>query len=272
MSSDRLHRPNRLTASLAQMDCRFGEPEANEERAEALISEAAQRGSDLVLLPELWRCGFDVANAALYAAPLGSGSFAWVAERAREHGLWIAGSLLEERAGRVYNTATLHSPQGELAAVYRKIHLFRLMDEQRYLTAGERAPVFELPWGRCALGICYDLRFPELFRHYALEGAVLVLLPAQWPSRRADALRFLIRARAAENQYVVLACNRVGRNNDTPFAGHSAMADPWGNVIVEGGETEVLLTATLDLGQVEEVRQQFPSLRDRRPDIYGTPQ
>jgi omega-amidase len=269
MSSDRLHRLNRLTVSLAQMDCRLGEPEANEERAEDLIREAAQRGSDLVLLPELWRSGFDLANAERYAAPLGSGPFAWVAERARHHGLWIAGSLLEARFGQVCNTATLYSPQGELAAVYRKVHLFRLMDEHLYLTAGDRAPVFELPWGPCALGICYDLRFPELFRHYALEGAVLVLLPAQWPRRRVDALRALLRARAAENQCFMLGCNRVGKNGDTPFAGHSAMIDPWGNVILEGGETELLLTADLDLTQVGEVREHFPSFQDRRPDIYG---
>jgi len=251
------------------MDCRFGEPEDNEERAAAFIDEAAHRGSDLVVLPELWRSGYDLASASRYAAPLGSGSFAWVAGQARSHGLWIAGSLLEARSGQICNTATLHSPEGELVAVYRKVHLFRLMDEHLYLAAGDRAPVFELPWGRSAMGICYDLRFPELFRHYALEGAVLVLLPAQWPRRRIDALRVLLRARAAENQCFMLACNRVGKNGDTPFAGRSAVVDPWGNTIVEGGETELLLTADLDLSLVAEVRQQFPSFQDRRPDIYG---
>lgn len=270
MSVYQLDRLHRLTVSLAQMDCRPGEPEGNEERAAAFIEEAARRGSDLVLLPELWRCGYDLANAPEYAAPLGSGSFVWVAAQARAHRLWIAGSLLETRSGQICNTATLYSPDGDLAAVYRKVHLFRLMDEHLYLAAGDRAPVFDLPWGRSAMGICYDLRFPELLRHYALEGAVLVLLPAQWPRRRVDALRVLLRARAAENQCFMMACNRVGRNGDTPFAGHSAMVDPWGNLIVEGGETELLLTADLDLSMVADVRQQFPSFQDRRPDVYDT--
>ena len=260
---------HQLTVSLAQMDCRFGEPEANEAQAAAFIAEAARRGSDLVLLPELWRSGYDLAHAARYAAPLGTGPFAWLAEQARTHGLWIASSLLEAREGEIFNTATLFSPQGELAGVYRKIHLFGLMDEDRYLAAGNTAPVFDLPWGRSALAICYDLRFPELFRRYALEGAVLIMLPAQWPRRRAEAFRTLVRARAAENQCFMLACNRVGKSGDMPFGGHSAVVDPWGNVIVEGGETELLLTAEVEVGRVDEAREHIPVFRDRRPDVYG---
>lgn len=258
-----------LTVSLAQMDCRLGEPEANEARAAAFIAEAARRGSHLVLLPELWRSGYDLANAARYAAPLGRGPFDWLARQARAHSLWIASSLLEAREGEIFNTATLFSPEGELAAVYRKVHLFGLMEEDRYLAAGNAAPVFDLPWGRSALAICYDLRFPELFRRYALQGAVLVMLPAQWPRRRAEAFRMLVRARAAENQCFVLACNRVGKSGDTPFGGRSAAVDPWGNVIVEGGETELLLTAEIEMDQVAEARERIPVFRDRRPDVYG---
>ena len=262
---------SRLTVSLAQMDCRLGEPEPNDALAEAFIAEAARRGSDLVLLPELWRSGFDLVNGARYAATLGTGPFAWLAELARTHGLWIGSSLLEAREGVIFNTATLFSPAGELAGVYRKVHLFGLMREDRYLTAGDTAPVFNLPWGRSALAVCYDLRFPELFRHYALEGTVLVMLPAQWPRRRVDVWRTLIRARAAENQLFFLACNRVGKNNEeTPFGGHSAVVDPWGNAIIEGGETEILLTAVVEIERVAEAREHIPVFHDRRPDVYGT--
>jgi len=269
MARQETHPLNRLTVSLAQMDCRFGEPEANEAQAEAFIAEAARRGSDLVLLPELWRSGYDLANAARYAAPLGRGPFAWLAELAQAHDLWIVSSLLEALEGQIFNTATLFSPAGELVGVYRKIHLFSLMQEDRYLAAGDAAPIFDLPWGRSALAICYDLRFPELFRRYALEGALLVMLPAQWPRRRLDAFRTLVRARAAENQYFMAACNRVGKSGKTPFGGHSAVMDPWGNIIVEGGETELLLTATIELEQVAEAREHIPVFRDRRPDVYG---
>jgi len=260
---------HRLTVSLAQMDCRLGKPEANEAQAETFIAEAARRGSDLVLLPELWRSGFDLANAERYAAPLGTGPFAWLAGLARTHGLWIASSLLEAREGKVFNTATLFSPAGELVGVYRKIHLFSLMKEERYLAAGDAAPVFDLPWGRSALAICYDLRFPELFRRYALEGALLVMVPAQWPRRRLAAFRTLARARAAENQYFLLACNSVGGSDEVPLGGHSTVVDPWGNRIVEGGESPLLLTATVELKQVTEAREHIPVFGDRRPDVYG---
>jgi predicted amidohydrolase len=252
------------------MDCRFGQPEANEAQAEALITEAARRGSDLVLLPELWRSGYDLAHGPRYAAPLGTGPFAWLAELAQTQNLWIASALLEVREGEIYNTATLFSPRGELSGLYRKVHLFGLMEEDRYLAAGNSAPILELPWGRAALAICYDLRFPELFRRYALEGATLIMLPAQWPRRRVDAWRTLLRARAAENQLFVLGCNRVGRNGNTVFGGHSAIIDPWGNVVLEGGETSLLLTAAVELEQVAQARQHIPVFQDRRPDVYGS--
>ena len=109
----------------------------------------------------------------------------------------------------------------------------------------------------------------------SLEGAILILLPAQWPRRRVDAWSTLLRARAAENQLYMAGCNRVGRERagtggDTPFGGHSAVIDPWGNVVIEGGESELLLTATIDMDRVAEVRAHMPVFRDRRPDLYGT--
>jgi len=267
--------PHQLTLSLAQMDCRLGEPEANEAKAEAFITEAARRGSDLVLLPELWRSGYDLAHGQRYAAPLGTGPFAWLAGLARTHGMWIASSLLEAREAEIYNTATLFSAEGRLAGMYRKTHLFGLMQEDRYLAAGNRAPLLDLPWGPAALAICYDLRFPELFRRYAVEGAMLIMLPAQWPRRRIDAWRILLRARAAENQLFMIGCNRAGCNQpdksgDTPFGGHSAVIDPWGHPVIEGGESELLLTATIELDRVTEVRAHMPVFQDRRPDVYGT--
>ena len=261
---------HQLTVSLAQMDCRLGEPEANEARAEAFIAEAARRGSDLLLLPELWRSGYDLAHGRRYAAPLGAGPFAWLADLARTHRMWIGSALLEAREGEIYNTATLFSAEGDLAGVYRKTHLFGLMEEDLYLAAGNRAPLLDLPWGATALAICYDLRFPELFRRYAVEGATLILLPAQWPRRRVDAWRTLLRARAAENQLFMVGCNRVGKSGDTTFGGRSAVIDPWGNPVIEGGESELLLTAVIEMDRVAEARAHMPVFQDRRPDVYGT--
>jgi len=261
--------PDYLTVSIAQMDTRLGELAANEAQTEAYVSEAARRGSDLLLLPELWRSGYDLPNASLYATPLGEGPFAWLTSLASSHGIWIAGALLEAGADGVYNTATLHSPSGELAGVYRKLHLFGPTSEDLYLRAGDSAPVFDLPWGKTALAICYDLRFPELFRHYALQGATLIVIPAQWPRRRAQVWRTLLQARAAENQLFMVGCNRVGRSEGIPFDGFSAAVDPWGNTLVEARDSQLLLTVTLSLSQIAEARQAIPVYQDRRPDVYG---
>jgi len=147
------------------------------------------------------------------------------------------------------------------------------MDEQQYLQAGKAMPVFDLPWGRTALAVCYDLRFPELFRRYALQGAMLVVVPAQWPARRAEHWRTLLRARAIENQMVVVGCNRVGCDGDdsAPFGGHSAVYDAWGRAAVEGNpDEEMLLTGAVDLSVVAQARSFIPALEDRRPDLYGS--
>jgi predicted amidohydrolase len=142
------------------------------------------------------------------------------------------------------------------------------MEEEHYLAAGETTPTFDLPWGRCALAICYDLRFPELFRKYALAGASIIFVPAEWPQARLEHWRTLLRARAIENQLFVVACNRVGESKGTEFCGHSAIYDPWGEPVVEGDRNEVLLTADIDLRLVEEVRRRIPVFADRRVELY----
>jgi len=126
----------------------------------------------------------------------------------------------------------------------------------------------DLPWGRTGIAICYDLRFPELIRTYGVAGASLILIPAEWPYPRIEHWRTLIQARAIENQLFVAACNRVGVSGNTRFLGHSMIVNPMGDFIVEGGEDETLLTASIDLDQVEQVRSLFNVNNDRRPEVY----
>jgi predicted amidohydrolase len=265
---------NRLTITLVQMDCWLGQPQANFERAAGLIAEAARRGSDLVILPELWSTAYDLENGARHASPLAAhaseaGWFGRFAGLAREHGVWLCGSLLEmQEDGRLYNCMALYRPDGQLSGEYRKIHLFRLMQEEQYLAPGQAATLLDLPWGKTGLIICYDLRFPELIRHYALQGARLILIPAEWPHPRREHWRTLLRARAIENQCFVAACNRVGQSKGAAFFGASTVVDPWGEPLIEGGETEALLTVTIDLAQVDVVRQRIPVFADRRPELY----
>jgi omega-amidase len=153
-------------------------------------------------------------------------------------------------------------------ADYSKIHLFRLMDEHQYLTAGDKSVTVDLPFGRAGLAICYDLRFPELFRGYALAGAEMVFLPSEWPHPRLVHWQTLVRARAIENQMFVFACNRVGADVRNEFFGHSMVVNACGEILAEGGEGEELITLTADLSKVQEARRKIPILQDRRPEVY----
>lgn len=259
-----------LRVTIGQMDIALGDAAANLRTVQELAAQAAQSHAQLLLLPELWGSGYDLQRADELADELNTGLFASVAALARHYRLAICGSLLEWDAGesRAYNTATLYDGDGALRGYYRKIHRFGLMDEDRYLGAGDDAPLLAMPWGNTALAICYDLRFPELFRRYALDGARIILLPSEWPVQRIGHWRTLIRARAIENQCFVVACNRVGADRANTFGGRSAAVDPWGTMLVEGGTEAELLHATLDLALVDDVRERIPVWNDRRPELY----
>jgi predicted amidohydrolase len=258
-----------LNLSLGQMHLHLGEPERNFERVRAWAAEAARRGSQLVVFPELWPTAYDLENWPRHADPLGEGMFARLSALARDQRLAIASSVLEAKDGRAYNTLALYGADGGLQGLYRKVHLVPMLDEPKWLAAGGELAVVEAEWGLSGLGVCYDLRFPEMWRRYALAGARLFLLPAEWPSRRASHWRTLLRARAIENQVFIAACNRVGESKGEVFAGRSAVIDPWGEPVAEaGGEAEVLLTAEIDLGKADEIRARIPVFKDRRPDLY----
>lgn len=258
-----------LTISIAQMDIDLGQPAANLKKAVQFAHEASRRGSDWLVLPELWSTAYDLKNAGAHATPLDKGIFEQVGEISAENNIHIMGSCLSLIGdGKYGNTMTWHTPEGKCVGVYTKMHLFRLMDEHQYLTAGDAPTIIDTKWGRVGLAICYDLRFPELFRWYALKGIHAVVVPAEWPHPRLNHWRTLLRARAIENQMFVIACNRVGTKGKTAFCGHSAIIDPWGEIIVEAGETETLLTASINLDNVASFRQDIPVFADRRGDIY----
>jgi omega-amidase len=220
------------------------------------------------VFPELWSTGYDLERCEEYATPVNEGTFAETARLAREHSIYILGSLLEATGEGFRNTAVVHSPEGQLLGQYSKVHLFKPMEEDKYLIPGDDTPVLDLPWGRSALAICYDLRFPELFRKYALDGAQIVFVVAEWPHPRLEHWDTLLRARAIENQYFVVACNRVGQSGEWSFFGHSSIYDPSGGLIARASNEETLLTAELDLGNVDEVRRSMTVLEDRREDVY----
>jgi omega-amidase len=257
-----------MRVALVQMDLCLGQPRRNRERAANLVRQAAA-GADVVLLPELWTTGYVLPELAGNLADrdgLPTGPF--LSALAQEAGVYLVGSVADEENGRVYNRATVYGPDGRLLGRYDKVHLVPMMNEPQYLAAGDRLVSVDMGGVSVGLAICYDLRFPELFRHLALRGVQVMIIPAEWPAERLHHWRTLLMARAIENQCFVLGCNRVGRDHANAFAGHSMVVDPWGQVLAEAGDTETLLYAVLDLSQVAAVRSQVPVFRDRRPELY----
>lgn len=260
----------KLKISLAQMQIALGDVRKNVNTAEEMIAEAAQRGSHVVVLPELWSTGYALDQSRELATQLNVGVFAQMGTLATQNKVSVIGSALEKRGLEFTNSATFFAPNGRLMGVYRKVHLFRLMEEDRWLQRGEAPLIMDLPWGTTGVAICYDLRFPELFRRYALQGAKLIILPAEWPIERIDHWRTLLQARAIENQCYMVATNSAGQTGSTTFGGHSMIVDPWGKIVVEVGENPTLVTAEIDLDLVDVVRNRIPVFDDRRPDVYGT--
>jgi omega-amidase len=260
----------KLNITLGQMPIFLGEARRNFSNMEKVAAEAARRGSHLVVFPELWSSGYALDRAAEYASVLNSGIFAQISKVATQNKICIVGSTLEKRGLEFANSASFFAPNGRMLGVYRKIHLFGLMEEDRYLQAGSSPLLLDVPWGKTALAICYDLRFPELFRRYAVEEARVVIIPAEWPLARIEHWRALLIARAIENQCYMIATNTTGQIGDTVFGGHSMVVDPWGKIIAEAGEEPMLLTVEVELDRVDEVRQAIPIFDDRRPDTYET--
>ncbi|HNT53817.1 MAG TPA: nitrilase-related carbon-nitrogen hydrolase [Anaerolineaceae bacterium] len=258
----------KFTVSLAQFQIDIGQPEKNLVRATPLIQAAASAGSDLILFPELWTSGYDLAAAQLYAAQ-NAKLLPVLAQISRDQQLAIGGSYITERHGRHYNTFVLLYPAGQAAVCYDKLHLFRLMQEEQWLGAGTACQTAAFPWGEAGLSICYDLRFPELYRQYAVAGAQAAWVVAEWPQRRIAHWQTLLRSRAIENQMFVAGVNAVGPIGDAVYGGCSAIISPWGDTLVEGSPTEeALLTAALDFDLVGQARRTIPVFQDRRTDLY----
>ncbi|MGB7630686.1 MAG: carbon-nitrogen family hydrolase [Candidatus Deferrimicrobium sp.] len=255
--------------SLCQMDIAVGNPTVNLTTAHRMVEEASRRGSRMVVLPELWSTGYNLPEIGEMAEREQAGWLKQVSGWAREFGLYLyAGSLAEREGSQTYNTSRLFGPDGRELAAYRKIHRVPMLDEEKYLAAGDRGvvcPVAPLPLGML---ICYDLRFPELARLLVLGGARLLVVPAEWPAARTGHWRTLLQSRAIENQCYVAGVNRIGSSNGVLFGGHSALIDPWGQRVGEAGEYAVILTLPVRPAVVDEVRRQVPALQNRVPEAY----
>jgi omega-amidase len=260
-----------LTISLLQMDITVGEPDINFARLGQLMQQAVEAPvkPDILIFPEMWNTGYALKEIHQLADPDGSRTQTFISTFAAKHKVHvIAGSIANKQAEQVLNTVYMFDREGNVVADYSKIHLFRLMDEEKYLASGDQMGSFELEGIPAGAMICYDIRFPELARKLALGGAQILFVPAEWPHPRLHHWRTLLMARAIENQMYVVACNRVGTSGKAEFFGHSMVINPWGEVLVEGGEFEEILQASIELSEVERVRRTIPIFEDRRPELY----
>ncbi len=224
-------------------------------------------GSDLVLLPEIWTPGYFAFDGYARAADSAGIIRTFLSDRARTLGAHFhGGSFVERRDGSLYNTSVLFDPDGVELASYSKIHLFGYGSrEPEVLTPGSTPTVADTAIGRVGLAVCYDLRFPELFRAMTDRGAELVLVASAWPFPRLPAWSTLLQARALESQLFLVAANGAGSTSSGPIlCGNSAIIDPWGTPIASAGEEPATVEAMIDLGQVADSRRRFHQLADRR--------
>jgi omega-amidase len=257
--------------ALIQMDIAIGEPERNYAKLETMLKQAVEEGPqpDVILFPEMWNTGYSLDRIQQLADPEGARTHELLSSFCRKHRVnVVGGSIAEKKGDEVYNTIYAYNREGSRVADYSKIHLFRLMDEHKYLKEGGRLGQLELDGVSAGMMICYDIRFPELSRKLALGGAQILFVPAEWPNPRLHHWRTLMMARAIENQMFVVCCNRVGISATTEFFGHSMVVDPWGEVLAEGDESEQIIRANIDLQLVDEVRSRIPIFEDRRPTLY----
>ena len=255
-----------IKTAAVQFTIALGETEPNLRHVRQELTRLAADGVRLAVLPEMWATGFAYKQLAELARQTG-GIVEELAALSRQHGMVIIGSLPEPHDGKVYNTAYVLD-NGELRGKYRKIHLFSLMQEDRSFDGGENWLLVETSVGRIGVFICYDLRFPELARRLAVEGAEILVVPGEWPKPRQEHWRTLLRARAIENQLFVVAANCCGLVGKLDFFGMSMIIGPQGEVLAEGGYEPAAIVANLDMAAMAAWRAQIPCFNDRKPACY----
>lgn len=272
-----------LIVSSIQFTAIDGEKESTIEKALHLIDLAGKRGSKIVVLPEVWT-GLAYSEKEMYkdiAEPIPGPVTEKLAEYAKKYQMYIAGSFYEkDDQGRFFNSCPLIGPSGDIIGVYRKTHLFdapnrddiKGVRESDKVTAGDLLPTFETEYGTVGVSVCSDLRFPEIYRVLTLKGAKIIICASAFLSPRLDHWEFFCRARAAENQVWLIASGQYGTEPKSgySFVGRSMIVDPWGTIVATASDQEACTTTTIDLDFVNKVRERYPLLEQRRPELYAS--
>ena len=262
-----------MKVAALQVDIAWHDPAANHARARQLAQQATAAGAQLIVLPEMFATGFSM-DTAMTAEPLAGPTPTFLRQLARDLEVTVVGGLALARdrgRGRPQNVALAVGPDGRDLACYAKVHQFSPLHEDRHYSPGARPPAaFAVGGFTAACAICYDLRFPELFRAVAGDCGLLLVI-ASWPAARQRHWELLLPARAVENQAYVVGVNRVGTGGGHGYAGGSAVIDPLGNTVASAGDTQRVLLADIEPECVANARQAFPALRDRRLRITHRP-
>ncbi len=257
--------------TLVQLEIEDGNKEGNLKKVVNILNDILNDQDDLpdiVCLPELFTTGYDLRNAKQDAEPISGNTLKSIVDISRGKFI-VIGGILEELGGNYYNTAFIIGKNGNLIGTYKKTHLFSPMLEKEFLTPGDDISTFTLPSLsdlKIGIAICYDLRFPELFRMMALEGAKVIFVPSEFPSPKRKVWKTLLRARAIENQVFVVGVNRVGQGKSDDFFGCSLVSN--GDYVEYLGDKPEVKVFKINLDSLTQIRQKIPLLKDRRADIF----
>ena len=260
-----------LRVGILQLDVQVGDRKANFSRVNELLRRAfvPSKLPTAIVLPELWDTGYALEKAQALASDEGKETATFLGDLAKKYNTWfIGGSTLAKTSAGIKNRAQVIDPRGELIAYYDKVHRFPLMDEDKYLAPGDRDCIFNWEGFESGCVICYDLRFCEWIRCYALKGIKALFISAEWPAARAKHWDILLKARAIENQMYVISCNRCGSTEKDTFDGGSLVVDPWGEVLLDAGNLEGLWFVDIDISKVDQARSTVPVFKDRVPTLY----
>lgn len=249
------------------------QPQHNYANAEAWLRKAAEVGADVVVLPEMWSCGFLTVELEDRLADVeGQITRAFLSQLAKElHINIVGGSVATKKGTEYFNTSYIANREGDIIAEYDKAHLFSFGGEEKKYSTGDKLVTFQLDGVNCGIIICYDVRFPEWCRKQALAGSNILFVPAEWPLKRVEHWRILNQARAIENQMFMVAINGCGEVLPDKYnAGNSMIIDPWGKILADAGELpqEAMILSDIDLTEVEKVRTTMTIFRDRREELY----
>lgn len=255
--------------------------QANIDSGCSMIEEAAGAGCEMVVLPEMFNCPYDPSLFHEYAEEYPDGhTIKSLAEAAARNGVFVVGGSIPERDGNtglVYNTSFVFNPDGSMIARHRKVHLFDVdldtglsFKESDLIAPGDEITLFDTPFGKVGVLICYDIRFPEFLTAMVLEGATMVVVPAAFNTTTGPAhWEILFRARAVDNQvYIVGAAPAYNPDIKYNCYGHSILVDPWGRIEKQADNSQQLLFCDMDPSKVMRIRKQLPQLKHRRRDIY----